>query len=276
MARTNSITWQVGAFVLCALANFSAAWQSTLTHDPAGSFAPLRGCHASYTFSWSGIVAASGEVRYSRDASGQYQAEAQGRTQGLARAIWKYDMTHHATTDGSSLRPLEMKQIEDDRGKKITTTATFTREGASSLKNDSKRDPRKPPKTKRLGLPDLYDLSAALLYLRSQPLADGNVYRIAVFPATSAYLTTVTVIGREKMRVHAGSFNAIKVDVQLNHVAKNLELEAHRKFKRATVWLSDDQDRVPIRIDAAVFVGTVTAELQSITFDGATATKPTP
>ncbi len=276
MARTKSITLQVGAFVLCALANFSADWQSTLTHDPAGSFVPLRACHASYTFSWGGIVAASGEVRYTRDSSAQYQAEAQGRTQGLARALWKYDMTHHAATDGNSLRPIEMKQIEDDRGKKITTAATFTREGASSLKSDSKRDPRKPPKTKRLALPDLYDLSAALLYLRSQPLADGNVYRIAVFPATSAYLTTVTVIGREKMRVHAGSFNAIKVDVQLNHVAKNLELEAHRKFKRATVWLSDDQDRVPLRIDAAVFVGTVTAELQSITFDGAAATKPTP
>ena len=43
-----------------------------------------------------------------------------------------------------------------------------------------------------------------MLYLRSQPLKDRSVYRVVVYPATNAYLATVTVVGREKISVHAG------------------------------------------------------------------------
>ena len=75
--------------------------------------------------------------------------------------------------------------------------------------------------------------------------------------------------GREKISVRAGSYNAIKVDLQLNKIGKNLELEPHRKFRRATIWLSDDTDRIILRIEAQVFVGTVFAELQSVRFENA-------
>jgi hypothetical protein len=44
-------------------------------------------------------------------------------------------------------------------------------------------------------------------------------------------------------------------------------LEPHRKFRRATVWISDDANRIPLRIEAQIFVGTVFAELQAMRFD---------
>jgi hypothetical protein len=95
------------------------------------------------------------------------------------------------------------------------------------------------------------------------------VQRVVVYPANSAYLATVTVLGREKISVRAGSYPAIKADLQLNRLGKNLELEPHRKFRRATVWLSDDADRVILRIEAQIFIGTVFAELQSVRFESA-------
>ncbi len=114
---------------------------------------------------------------------------------------------------------------------------------------------------------NLYDLHSAFLYLRSQPLRDRSVYRVAVYPANSAYVATLTVVGREHVRVRAGNYNAIKVDLKLQRVNKKNELEPHRKFKRATIWLSDDNDRVLLRIESQIFVGTVTAELQSVRFE---------
>ena len=75
------------------------------------------------------------------------------------------------------------------------------------------------------------------------------------------------MVGREKVSVHAGSYNAIKVDLQLNRIGKKLDLQPHRKFRRATIWVSDDSDRILLRIEAQVFVGTVFAELQSVRFD---------
>jgi hypothetical protein len=103
--------------------------------------------------------------------------------------------------------------------------------------------------------------------LRSQPLRDRSVYRIMVYPATNAYLATVSVVGHEKISVHAGAYNAIKLDLELKRLGKHLELEPHRKFRRATIWVSDDAERLLLRIEAQIFVGTVWAELQSVHFD---------
>jgi hypothetical protein len=113
----------------------------------------------------------------------------------------------------------------------------------------------------------LFDLHSAALYLRSQPLKQGSVYRLAVYAATNAYLATVTVTGREKSSVRAGTYNAIKLDLRLKRIGKHLELQPHKKFRRATIWVSDDAERLILRIDAQVFVGTVFAELQTVHFD---------
>jgi len=120
---------------------------------------------------------------------------------------------------------------------------------------------------KDFNLENLYDLHSAFLYLRSQPLRDHSVYRVTVYPANSAYVATLTVVGREHLRVRAGSYNAIKLDLKLQRVSKKNELEPHRKFKRATIWISDDNDRLLLRIESQIFVGTVTAELQSVRFE---------
>ena len=113
----------------------------------------------------------------------------------------------------------------------------------------------------------MFDLLTSMLYLRSQPLQEHSVYRVVVYPATNAYLATATVLGREKVSVRAGSYNAIKIDLQLKRIGKDFDLQPHRKFRRATIWVADDPDRIVLRIEAQVFVGTVFAELQSVKFD---------
>jgi hypothetical protein len=77
------------------------------------------------------------------------------------------------------------------------------------------------------------------------------------------------VTGREKVSVPAGTFNAIKLDLQLNKIGKKGDLEPHRKFRRGTIWISDNPDRMLLRIYAQIFVGTVFAELQSVQFETA-------
>ncbi len=168
--------------------------------------------------------------------------------------------------EAGSLRPREMKQIENVRNKKTITSLSFDSSGVTSRETET---PGKNagPKIRRFDCPNLFDLYSALLYLRSQPLQDRNVQRIVVYPATSAYLATVTVLGRERLTGPTGAYNAIKLDLQLNKIGKTRELEPHRKFRRATVWLSDDADRLLLKIQAQVFVGTVFVELQSVEFE---------
>jgi hypothetical protein len=248
---------------------FAADWQATLSKEPAGTFPELRPLRASYRFGWSGVTAATGDIHFTKPSNDQFQLEGKGRTSGFVRALWKLDVTQRAVANSQTLAPIETEQSESYRSKKIVTHLTFTNSGVTRTRTEGEGAAAKKT-TRDFSFPNLFDLHSAALYLRSQPLKKGSVYRLAVYPATNAYLATVTVTGREKISVRAGTYNAIKLDLRLKRVGKHLELEPHKKFRGATVWVSDDAERLILRIDAQVFVGTVFAELQSMRFDNPT------
>jgi len=243
----------------------SADWQATLSKAPAGDFPELRPLRASYRFGWSGFTAATGDVHFTKPSENKFQLDGTGRTIGFVRALWKLDVNYQAIASAETLRPIETEQTESYRSKKIVTHLTFTNNGVTRVRTEGKGAAE--AKTRQFNFPNLFDLFSAMLYLRSQPLKDHSVYRIAAYPATNAYLATLKVAGREKVSVHAANYNAIKLDLQLKRIGKQLQLEPHRKFRRATIWVSDDAERLLLRIEAQVFVGTVFAELQSVRFD---------
>jgi hypothetical protein len=248
-----------------ALVWSAPAWQSSVTREPPGNFNELRPLRATYNFGWSGLTAATAEAHFTKSGNNRFQMEATGHTVGLARALWRYDVNFHAVSDATTLHPVETNQNETARSKKTVTQLAFSNAGVSR----SRIENGKQSKAKDFAFPNLFDLQSAMLYLRSQPLKDRSSYRIVVYPATSAYLATLTVTGREKMSVRAGNYNAIRMDLQLSRLGKALELEPHRKFRKATIWISDDSDRIILRIEAQIFVGSVFAELQSVNLDSA-------
>jgi hypothetical protein len=253
------------AFLAFCSSSLAENWEATLSKDPAGNFTELRPLRASYRFGWSGLTAATGDVHFTKPSADKFQLDGTGRTIGLVRALWKLDLNYEAAASAETLRPIETQQIENYRSKKIATHLTFTNNGVTRARTEDKGAAE--PKAHQFNFPNLFDLFSAMLYLRSQPLKDHSVYRVVAYPATNAYLVTVTVIGREKISVHAGSYSAIKLDLQLKRIGKHRELEPHRKFRRATIWVSDDAERLLLRVEAQVFVGTVFAELQSLHFD---------
>ena len=249
---------------LCTLL-LGANWEATLK-EPAGNFPELRPLRASYRFGWSGFTAATGDVHFSKPAGDKFQFDGTGRTIGFVRALWKLDVNHRAIANAETLHPIETQQTENYRSKKIVTNLTFATAAVTRTRIEGEGAAAKTT-TRQFSFPNLFDLHSAALYLRSQPLKDRSVYRIVVYPATNAYLATLTVVGREKISLHAGTYSAIKVDLKLKRIGKHFELEPHKKFRRASIWVSDDAERLLLRIEAQIFVGTVFAELQSVHFD---------
>ena len=60
------------------------------------------------------------------------------------------------------------------------------------------------------------------------------------YPAAQAYYTEVEVVGRETITAAGRKTPAIKLALRLQAINKQLELEAHKKFKSAFAWLSDE------------------------------------
>jgi hypothetical protein len=247
--------------VVAAPVQPAADWPVTLTHESRGNFPDLRPVHATYAFSWSGITAATADAYFHQGEESTFVLEGKARTVGLARVLWRFEVSYRSVVDSRTLHPIEVHQLENVRSKRIETNLKFSNEGVTSTRTESNR-----PKSSVNNFPlqDLNDLHSALLYLRSQPLRDRSVFRVAVYPANSAYVATVRVIGRERIRVRTGTYNAIKCDLQLERVNKKNQLEPHRKFKRAVAWVSDDNDRLLLRIEGQLLVGTIVAEIQSV------------
>lgn len=242
----------------------AADWRDTVTAK-AGKFPPLRPLTARYDFGWSGFTAARTVATFSKLRKGSYRLEASGGTVGAARALWQMDATATSICNATTLRAVSLRQKETYSNKTMTTKVDFTAKGTETLRTPNPPDPT-PPKVKRFKFPNMHDLHSALLFLRSQPLKAGETTRMCVFPGSSAYLAEITVVRREKIKVAGREYAAIRCNMQLRSVSKDFELSPHQKFKRATAWLSDDADRLFLRLEADIFVGKVWMEMRSAEF----------
>ena len=248
-----------------AIAAQGEDWQKKLTPPVLGAAPPMRLLHATYRFGWSKFDAATADFDYTKTKEGPLKLEVKTRTDGLVRKLWAMDATHSALFEPETLRPIRAVQTEIYKKETQTTTLDFDAGGVSRLKVCDPPD-KNPPKTKRFDFPGVFDLYGALLFVRSQPLQKDETVRVVVYPTTVPYLAEVKVVGREKITVGKKSYDAVKLEIKLRRITKKLELEKHANFKRATAWLSDDRDRLLLKIQAEVSVGSVWTELESVKF----------
>ncbi len=241
-------------------------WESRLTPPVLGEAPPMRLLHATYRFGWSKFPAATAEFDYTRTKEGPLKLEVRTRTDGLVRKLWSMDATQTALFEPETLRPISAVQTEIYKKGTRTTKLEFDEDGVSRLR-ESEPPEKNPPKVKRFDFPGVFDLYGALLFVRSQPLQKDDVVRVVVYPGTAPYLAELKVVGREKIVVGKKKFDALKLDLKLRKITKSLDLEKHARFKRASAWLSDDRDRLLLKIQAEVSVGSVWTEMESVKFN---------
>lgn len=255
------------ALLLCAV--FAACaqaedWRTTLTPKTPGSFAPLRPLTAKYSFGWSAVTAGYVETEFTRK-NGINQLKAKGASSGFARSLWRLDTTAESRVRTSTLLPQRLVQMEQYADEKRTTTVIYGPEGVARTRVREPKD-KDSGKTKRFKFAPVHDLHSALLFIRSQRLRQGDVVRLVAYPSSDAYFAEVEVLGREKLSAAGKQWPAIKLALRLEKITKKLELESHKKFKRATGWLSDDADRLLLKVETDVMIGKVWMDLQQVTF----------
>jgi hypothetical protein len=239
-------------------------WVAKLSPPAPGAFPPLRPLTATYTFGWSALKSGRAEAAFSQKGQ-QLILELKGGTIGAVRGLWRMDSTSTSTADAASLLAVRLEQVETYSDEKRTTIVDFGPEGAARTRTREPAD-KDSGKTKRFKFAPVHDLHSALLFIRSQPLQKGDKIRLVVYPAAQAYLAEVEVLGRETLSTAGKKWPAIKLNLKLQRIEKDFTLASHRKFKRATGWLSDDSDRLLLKIASEVMVGKVWMDLEKIEF----------
>jgi hypothetical protein len=251
-------------------------WWERITFEGEAVHGLERGVKMEYNLSWNGIIKAGElEVVIEDGEGGKVEASAAGGSTGLARALWEYDFELQSVADLEERRPERLRFQERD-SKDITTVETsfladrarYTRTREQVKKGNGGGAPE--TKSFTIGIPKMHDIASAILFLRSLDLDEGDETTVMIVPYDSAYLVTFRVLERETHKTKVGKIPAIKVDVQIKKIhRKTLELEDHKKFKKGTIWVSDDEYRMPLEIRAAIFVGDVRATLKGREFMGA-------
>jgi hypothetical protein len=241
-------------------------WWGRINAGDPGNFPAPRPFQSNYVVSWEGIEAARFESQC-RVAGDEISTTVKARTTGAARALWKFDATHVSVVNKRTLKPLHLEQTEDVRGAHTFDRVDFTPKVAIRTSVDPSKNGG-PPKTqiRSYEFPGLYDMESAFLYMRSLPLAVGETRTVALMTSGSPYLATIKVQSHERVQVAAGDFPAYEYEVTLQKINKSGALEPRKGFKSARAWVSDDANRLIVKAEADVFIGSVTAELESLTF----------
>ena len=250
--------------ISCATyAEDSPDWSDSLTTAKGpGTFTPPPPMRLAYRFGWCGLQAAKADIHFFSPSRTTFEIEATGATSGFPRVLFKLDIYHQATENKMTLRPIHFFQEEKYRSETVKTNVDFESNQVTGLREKVPSDHPATPNIFKFS--PVFDLTTALLWVRSQPLAEGETESIVVWASNAPYLATITVLGRDTIKINGHDEKAIKLDLKLHGIDKKMHLKQYKLFKGGRGWLSDDARRIPLRIEADIFVGYVFAELESV------------
>jgi hypothetical protein len=107
--------------------------------------------------------------------------------------------------------------------------------------------------------PYVHDIMSAFYYFRTFDLSNakvGDMYSLHNFYKDSTYELGVRILGRQELEVAAGIFRTIVVEPLVK------EGGLFKSEGRLVIWLSDDELKIPVRVNTKVLIGSIDTELR--------------
>ncbi|HMG67386.1 MAG TPA: DUF3108 domain-containing protein [Chitinophagaceae bacterium] len=179
-----------------------------------------------------------------------YHVAGVGKTNPSYDWIYKVRDKYESFIDTASLQPLKFLRNVDEGGYKKYENITFNRNANTAVSTEGV-----------FKVPDcIQDVVSAVYYARN---IDFNKYNVndkipfAMFLDNEVFHMYIRYLGKETVKTKYGKFKAIKFKPLL---IKGTIFEGGEKM---TVWVSDDANRVPVRIESPIVVGKVKVDMMS-------------
>ena len=253
----------VGLALAGALLGALAAWPqaSGLTSDttvPFPSGEVLR-----YRISWRLSPAGEGRIRVERhspaDGLPYWEATVKAASNGFVSKLFPVNDTLISRFDnGAMCSQFLLKTLHEGRRHR-SIRIDFQKERQMAVLEET--DPNHGRLIRQAGnsIPKCaYDLVSALFYVRSLPLEAGRTFQVPVNDGSKTLPIQVEVQAKEEVRTGEGDFPAIRVEPTI--VGGYL----FQGRGRLHIWFSDDPQRLPVKMRARLWVGTITVVLEEI------------
>ncbi len=164
--------------------------------------------------------------------------------------IYKVEDTYRTFIDVQSIAPLRFEQHIREGTYKRDFVALFDQARHIASTTDGKEYPIPPY---------VHDIMSAFYYVRTIDFsgrADGDVIMLQNFYKDRTHDLAVRILGRQELEVEAGTFNTIVLEPMVR------EGGLFKSEGRIVIWLSDDDVKIPLRINSKVIIGSIDTELR--------------
>ncbi|AIN73162.1 DUF3108 domain-containing protein [Flavobacterium psychrophilum] len=179
-----------------------------------------------------------------------------GYTSGMAKTFFKVEDHYQSFIDKTTYKPYQFLRKIDEGGYTKNQEGFFNQDKNTVLVKDHKNNTDKSFNVSE----NVQDIVSAFYYLRNHPninrLNIGESIMIDMFFDDEITKFKLKFMGRETIKTSFGKVKAMifRPLVQSGRVFKEEE--------SLTVWISDDENKIPLRIKASLAVGSLKADLE--------------
>ena len=177
-----------------------------------------------------------------------------GTSTGAVRAFFKVDDNYESYIDKTDLKPTKFVRNIVEGSYKHHQIYYFDHANRKA-KVENKRDGKVTTETIPYDAQDLLSAFYSLRNTNHATLKTGDYLNENIFLGDETLKFRLKVLGRETLKTKFGKIAAIKIRpyVQSGRVFKESE--------SVTMWISDDDNLVPLKIKAGLLVGSLNADL---------------
>lgn len=260
---------------LCALpslveaASLAPDWLAQITPLTRRADARIQPLRLVYDVSWSNWLQA-GRIRLAFDPTAGKDAlirgQATARSSGAVRAFWPYDSATLAEIAAQTLLPLRVEHVETERGE---TSAYAAREHNGSLIVRSlpeSSDGKEAERQQKAAYPfaPIRGVLSTILYLQQSNLRTNREIVLLVQPKERLYQVSFKYAGQEQREVLGTRWQTTRLEVSIAKITDDFALAPYDQLRKATLWLSNTADQVPVELHADLLVGFISVRLASI------------
>lgn len=186
-----------------------------------------------------------------------YHVVGTGRSLGAFDWFYKVRDRYETFIDREAMVPWHFIRDVDEGGYKIDETMTFN-PLKRTVVTQSVRNKKDPVKGTYQVPEGIQDMVSAFYYSRTidiSNLKEGDIIPINAFIDNEVVPLNIRYDGREVVKTRKGSFNCLRFKPMV---------QAGRVFKakdELTIWISDDANRIPVRVESQVIVGSIKMDL---------------
>jgi hypothetical protein len=208
-----------------------------------------------YKLRYGFITAAEASIRVENsdakfDTKPVYHLVAEGRTAGSFNVFYKVRNRYDSYVDQQNLTPYLYTENIREANYRRTDRARFYQDEKKIVSN----------KGTFKGNGQTFDLLSAYYFARSIDMSDlriGSKFGMHYFLDDGVTKLEIQYVGKEKVKTSLGTFNCLKFSPSIQPG------RIFRKDSKLYLWITDDGNRIPVKAQVEILVGSVTLELLS-------------